>query len=515
MDEQRLKRLQRFSHPVSVLVVAVPFFWLLDSMLRVTVLRLLFTPLPPLAIAVTIFFQFEALVSTNSIARDQSSAVGKRIRELVVVLGVSISVFMFIGGYIQAGIYNPLQFPVIYATVLTLAAWLITILMHKKLKTRETFLKILVGKQGAAELQEAARSASSESGEADDGVRKFRGNVLAISVVSVFLYVFMRATGSEAFASQTRLLVVLLIGAAIALMGANGFLWENDALIRGVSPTGKTLGRRYRSAFFLTAVVVLVSLPLAGEDPIVPPSVINEFMRRVTNQNRRVEGQMDTEALFRERRTFETEAPPGERQSMGGITEQQQQTQEIARAVGLALAGALTLGVIYFLVSPLFSRDGRERLRNFSLKRILIRLGNAVRDGWRSFVGGVRELFLSSRRAVQEARRAVQNLRENIRERQRVAARARGGESRKEVGKLLRIYIKLSKWGEKAGYSYQTWMGPYYYCDRLAAMVPARADDLKAVGSTFEALVYGPHTAQPDQIEAFGDQVEAIIRSRV
>jgi hypothetical protein len=514
MDEQRLTRLRGFSHPVSVLLVVVPFVWLLDSMLRVTVLRLLFTPLSPLAVVVTICFQVEALVSTNSIAKDQASVVGKRIRELVGALVVSVAAFMFIGGYIQAGIYNPLQPSVIYSTALTFAAWLITISMHKKLKAREAFLKILVGKQRKAELQESARSASSESGDADEGVRKFRRHAIALSVISVVLYVFVRATGAGEFAAQTRLLIVLLTGAALAVMGANGFLWENDALIRGVSATGKTLGKRYRSVLLFSGVVVLVSLPLAGKDAVVPPSAIDQFMRRVTNRDRRIDGRIDTEALFRERRRLETEAPPGERQSMGAATDQQQRTQEIARVVGLTLAGALALGIIYFLLSPLFSRDVRERLRGLSLKRILTRLGNAARDGWRSFTRGIRELFRSSRRAVQEARRAVQNLRESIRERQRVASRARGGESRREVGKLLRIYIKLSKWGEKAGYSYQKWMGPYYYCNRLAAMVPERADDLKAVGNTFEALVYGPHTAQPHQIEAFGDQVEAIIRNR-
>lgn len=514
MDEQRLKRLQTFWHPVCVLVVAVPFFLSLDSILRVTVLRLLFTPLSPFALAVTVFFQFEAVMSTISIAKNPSTSAGKRIRELFVVLGVSIAVFMYIGGYIQAGVYNVLQFPVIYSLVLTLAAWLTTIWMHKKLKAREAFLRILIGKRGRAALQEAARSASSESGEAEEGVRRFRKAVVALSVLSMLLYTFMRATGTEEFVTQTRLLIVLLAGAALAVMGANGFLWENDALIQGVSGAAKSLGRRYRWTFLLTALVVFASVPLAGEDPIVPPSVIDEFMRRVTNQERRIEGQIDTDALFRERRRLETEAPPGERQTMGPATVNQQRTQEIARLIGLTLGGALALGILYFLIKPLFSREARERLGNLSLRRVLTRLRNAVRDGWRAFIGALRELFHSSGRAMHDARRAVQNLRESIRERQRVASRARGGERRREVGKLLRIYIKLSRWGEKAGYSYQTWMGPYYYCDRLAAMVPAHADDLKAAGTMFEALVYGRHTAQPAQIEEFGNHVEAITRNR-
>lgn len=515
MDESRLNRLSSFSHPVTALLVSVPFIWILDAILRATVLRLLFTPLSPIAIAVTIFFQCSAVITTNRVHRDPASAAGRRVREVILLLIASAAAFLFIGGYVQAGVYNPIQFPIIYSVAITFAGWLLTVSLHRKLKTREVFLKILVGKQPGSQLQEAARNASSESGEADEAARKFRSTALGLTVLNVVLFVFAQATSDADFGGLTRLLVAQLVATALAVLSVNGYLWENDALTRGAPGAANALGRRFRAAFVLTGLVVLLSVPFAGEDAIVPPSVIDEFMRRATNQlDRRIEGQIDADALFRERRTIENEAPPGERQTMGGMTENQQRTQEIARITGLSLAGLAGVGLLFFLVRPLFSRDTRDSLRNFSLKRVFQRIGASLQNAWRGLVRGVTELFRSSRRAVQEARKAVQTIRENIREQRRAAARDRGGARQKEVGKLLRSYVRLAKWGEKAGYGYQKWMGPHRYTGKLADLVPAHAERLRSVGETFELLVYGPQGATPDAIDEFGRQVDEIVKGR-
>jgi hypothetical protein len=515
MDENRLSRLSKFAHPASALMVTIPFIWVVDTVLRLTVLRLLFTPLAPIALAVTIFFQLEAVVSTNAVAKAPTSVAAKRIRELVVMLLVATAAFMLIGGYFQAGVFNPVQFPVIYSLALTLGGWILTTSLHRRLKAREAFLKILIGKATGRGLQEAARNASSESGEADEGVRKFRSTAIGLTVVSVVLYIFVRATSPESFSLLTFLLIVQIASTALVTIAANGFLWENDALTRGVGTAGSVLGRRFRSAFMLTVLIVLVALPLAGRQAIVPPAAIDQFMRGVTDQlGRPIEGRMSTESLFRDRRQLENEAPPGERQTLGATAERQELTQQIARSVGLALGGVIALGILYFLLSPLFSKDARERMKRFSLRRIVQRIGASVSNAWASVVQGFRELLTSSRRAFREAREAVQTIRETVRERQRAATRDRGGAAQKEVGKLLRSYIKLAKWGDKVGYTYQAWMGPYHYARRLASMVPAQEEKLREAGSTFESLVYGPHSATADQIEQFGKAIDEIIKTR-
>jgi hypothetical protein len=499
---------------MTALSVGFLFVWMLDTLLRATLLRLLFTPLAPSTIIVPFVFAVEAVMSTNSIEKSRSSAAAVRIREVVVLLLVSAGAFLFLGGYIAAGVFNPIRADVIYGMVVTFVAWILVVGVHSLLKRRETFLKLLVGKQAGEELQEAARSANTESGEADEAVRKIRSRTIALTFLGVLFFMLGAAAGIDSLPLLGRIVTAQLIVAAFAVLAANGWLWENSSLAEGVASVHRTLARRFRVAVFLSAVVVLISIPLAGDDAIVPPSVIDEFMRRATNQlDRNMERGINTSDLFRERRQVQDEAIPGERQSLAGA-EQNQTTQQIARVVGFVLLGAIGLGVLYFLISPLFSKDARQRFKSFNPKRMITDFFGRVRDAFQGFIRSIKELFQSSKRAFGEARKAVQNFRENSSLFQRRSRRSGGAKRQKEVSKLLRSYIKLTKWGEKAGYTYQSWMGPFYYTNRLAAMVPTQADQLKAAGTQFEELVYGREKPEANQIDAFGSQVNEITQTR-
>ncbi|MFP4376041.1 MAG: hypothetical protein ACLFP4_03270 [Spirochaetales bacterium] len=514
MDEKRLQRLRSFSHPLTALSVGFLFVWMLDILLRATLVRLLFTPLAPSTIIVPFVFAVEAVISTNSIEKSRSSAVSVRLREVLALVVISVGAFLFLGGYIAAGVFNPVRAEIIYGVAFTFIAWIIVAALHGLLKRREAFLKLLVGKKPGEELQEAARSANTESGEADEAVRKIRSRTITLSLLGVIFFVLGSAAGIDSLPLLARIVTGQLIVSAFVVLAANGWLWENSALADGVASVHKILAKRYRVAVFLSAVVVLISIPLAGDDAIVPPSVIDEFMRRVTNQlDRDMDRTIDTSDLFRERQRLDDEITPGERRSLAAV-EQNQTTQQIARVVGLVLLGAIAAGMLYFLISPLFSKDARQRLKSFNPKRIIGNFFARIRDGFRGFVRSLKELFQNSKRAFGEARRVVQNFRENSGLFQGRSRRSGTPKRQKEVGKLLRSYIKLIKWGEKAGYAYQPWMGPYFYTNRLATMVPTQAEQLKAAGSQFEKLVYGKQKPEANEIDAFGSRVNEITQTR-
>lgn len=516
MDEQRLKKLRGFSHPLIALTVAFLFVWIVDSVLRMTILPLVFRPLPQISLVVAFVAALESLIATNRLEQARISALAARIREVVALLIVVTAATMLIGGYPQAGDFNPVKIDVIYAIAVSLLTWFLVVHLHSKLKHRERFLSLLVGKDSRAALQETARDAATEAGESDSAVRTVRRMAIIYAAIGVVFYLFVGATTTADPAALLRLIVAQLVITALTVLTCSGYALEEDALVNGATGSGSMIRRRLLTVVVLTTIVAAFSLAVAGRDAIIPPQRVVAFMERVSQRDTyNPDRRFDPTSLFSRTGSGQAEDTFERDADYGQAIERSDTAARALRAVGIAVGAAIAAGFLYFLIAPIFSRDMRERIKAFSLRRLGQRIASALRNGWHGVVFSVRGFFQSTGTAVARAREAVREVRERVAERREHARSRRQSDEPKVAGKLVKSFVRVAKWGGAAGVPYHRWMGPLAYTQTLASHIPDHAEAIIAVGTQFEELVYGPTEPSNDQIAALAQAVGELTRNRV
>ncbi len=519
MDEKRLNKLRRFSHPFISLSLSMVFIWVLDSALRFTVLTVLFQPLPQLSLLIPLAAALESLIATNSLDRSGTSKTAVRIRELVLVILISLLLLMLWGGYLQKGDFVPLKGDIIYGFVVTILAWIITVRIHSLLKNREVFLKILLGKTSRKELEETAHGANVEAGQSEESVNKVRRSAVTFAVIASVLYIIVMTTTASVPAGFTRLLIAQLVLSFWIIMICRGYIMEESVLASGSLPPRRSLKRRFRASIVFAALIVLLALPISGNESVLPPSLIDQVMRRISDaMGQEIDEEFDASQLFSRDRSRDEQDLGGESQAVfTAAGEGQQLIRKIASIVGYLLLAALAAGFLFFLLGPVFSRDLRSKLKGFNIRQRIRNIGTAIRNMFKSLLQSVKEFLSSSRRAVQEAGKIMQNIRENaglFQRRSSKSAADKSAAARKEINRLLKTYSKLIKWGGRGGEEYSVWMGPLHYNLRLAEINPDRKDTLVSIAELFEQLVYGPEEPQKKLIDKYTELVNTVTRER-
>jgi hypothetical protein len=519
MDEKRLNKLRRFSHPLIALSLSILFIWILDSALRFTLLTVLLTPLPQLSLLIPFAAAFESLISTNSLDRSGISKTAVRIRELVLIILLSLVLLMLWGGYLQRGDFSPLKGDVIYGFIITILAWVLTVRIHSLLKDREAFLKILIGKKGRKKLQEAAHGANVEAGKSEEAVKKVKRTAGIFAVIASLLYIIVMTTSASVPTGFTRLLIAQLVLSFWVSMICRGYIMEESVLAAGSLPPKRSLKRRFRASIVFAALIVLLSLPIAGSQSVLPPSLIDQVMRRISDaMGQEIDEEFDASQLFDRERSRDERDLGGESQAVfAAAGEGQQLIRRIVSIVGYVLLVALAIGFLIFLLGPVFSKEFRSKLKGFSIGRGLQKLADGIQNAFKALLQSIKEFLSSSRRAVQEAGKVMQNIRENVglfQRRSSKSAEDKSAAARKEINRLLKTYAKLIKWGSRGGEEYSAWMGPLNYNLRLAELNPDRKDALVSIGELFEHLVYGPEEPQKELIEKYTELVNTVTRER-
>ncbi|MDE0445988.1 MAG: DUF4129 domain-containing protein, partial [Spirochaetaceae bacterium] len=115
------------------------------------------------------------------------------------------------------------------------------------------------------------------------------------------------------------------------------------------------------------------------------------------------------------------------------------------------------------------------------------------------------------------AARLADTVRQAARERRRQATARRALRDRLRSGThgaAVRGFVRLIRWGERAGVPFRRSVAPLDYVRALAAKLPEQHDELLALGALFEELVYSAAGAGADGGDRFQGQLRAVMRRR-
>ena len=402
MDERRLALYRAAIHPA--LAAAVPFLFLvlLDLLLRRLVPDPVLPPNPPGTVAVLLLTGGAQAAVANTLNREKLGSALPRLRELLVILILAAAIFMATGGYLFAGELVPDKTEVIYALILVLVMWVASFGLHRAFREREIFLSLLVGKQGR-ELRVAVRSYSEEAGESAARMRQVKRVVIWFQTL-ILLALFAALLGGRGITPGALLLVVLHLALGLTCTAVlNGYVEEQGYFGGGFVLPPALRRRRVGAALLFAALAALITWPLVGAEPPLPVSYLEAFFAWLSDL-------LTPDGPLEARRQLAAGAgaqAPGEeaRRELAFLPgEAGPQSDLAARLFRALLATALVglgLGLILFLVRPLFSRDLREILRGISLAALARGFANGLRQAAATALEALRRLLEAPRGAAE------------------------------------------------------------------------------------------------------------------
>ena len=514
MDERRLAVYRAAIHPTLALAIPFLFLVLLDRLLRLLVLDLVLAPNPPGTVFVLLLTGAAQAAVANALKKEKVGSALPRMRELLVILILATVVFMATRGYLFAGDLVPLKAEVIYAQILVLIMWFASFGLHRAFREREVFLSLLIGKEGP-QLRTAVRSYSTEATESVARMRQVKRVVIWFQTL-ILLALFVALLGGREIGTGLLLLVLLHLALGLTYTAVlNGYLEEQGYFGGGFVLPPALRRRRVGTALLFVALAALVTWPLGGTEPPLPASYLGAFFAWL---NDLLTPDQPLEARQTELRTGSSE-PLQERerersQLMGEQREQSDLAARLFQAVLITVLLALGLGLIVFLVRPLFSRDLGEMLRGFSLAGL-----------WRGFARGLSQAAATALAALRRMLAAPRDVAERLaatvtraaRERRRQAQARRAVRNRLRHGAhgaAVRGFVRLVRWGERSGVPFRRSVAPLDYVRALGARLPERRAELEAVGVLFEELVYSAHGDAGGRTTRFQGQVRDLLRRR-
>ena len=514
MDERRLAVYRAAIHPTLALAIPFLFLVLLDRLLRLLVLDLVLAPNPPGTVFVLLLTGAAQAAVANALKKEKVGSALPRMRELLVILILATVVFMATRGYLFAGDLVPLKAEVIYAQILVLIMWFASFGLHRAFREREVFLSLLIGKEGP-QLRTAVRSYSTEATESVARMRQVKRVAIWFQTL-ILLALFVALLGGREIGTGLLLLVLLHLALGLTYTAVlNGYLEEQGYFGGGFVLPPALRRRRVGTALLFVALAALVTWPLGGTEPPLPASYLGAFFAWL---NDLLTPDQPLEARQTELRTGSSE-PLQERerersQLMGEQREQSDLAARLFQAVLITVLLALGLGLIVFLVRPLFSRDLGEMLRGFSLAGL-----------WRGFARGLSQAAATALAAFRRMLAAPRDVAERLaatvtraaRERRRQAQARRAVRNRLRHGAhgaAVRGFVRLVRWGERSGVPFRRSVAPLDYVRALGARLPERRAELEAVGVLFEELVYSAHGDAGGRTTRFQGQVRDLLRRR-
>ena len=514
MDERRLAVYRAAIHPTLALTIPFLFLVLLDRLLRLLVLDLVLAPNPPGTVFVLLLTGAAQAAVANALKKEKVGSALPRMRELLVILILATVVFMATRGYLFAGDLVPLKAEVIYAQILVLIMWLASFGLHRAFREREVFLSLLIGKEGP-QLRTAVRSYSTEATESVARMRQVKRVAIWFQTL-ILLALFVALLGGREIGTGLLLLVLLHLALGLTYTAVlNGYLEEQGYFGGGFVLPPALRRRRVGTALLFVALAALVTWPLGGTEPPLPASYLGAFFAWL---NDLLTPDQPLEARQTELRTGSSE-PLQERerersQLMGEQREQSDLAARLFQAVLITVLLALGLGLIVFLVRPLFSRDLGEMLRGFSLAGLWRGFARGLSQAAATALAALRRMLAAPRdvaeRLAATVTRAARERRRQARARRAVRSRLRHGAH----GAAVRGFVRLVRWGERSGVPFRRSVAPLDYVRALGARLPERRAELEAVGVLFEELVYSAHGDAGGRTTRFQGQVRDLLRRR-
>ncbi|MFW5743618.1 MAG: DUF4129 domain-containing protein [Spirochaetota bacterium] len=460
--------------------------------------------------AVIVATLLEAAV--GNILYRRRAGIGNRVRELVIYLIVLYVIFSLPRGGPLGQRFLP-GFEQVLPGLAAALAWLVAFVFHNRLRGREALLRAFAGKHGS-ELRHAVLDRQHEMAQTVGQLRNARGLIGGLFAVLCFLAVFgsidplglsvLRA-GSGAFV----VLVAYGISAVAVVGNLNTFIDEYAANGEGIVVPLRFQRRRAVLAAAVIAIVLFIAFALARNRSVLPLEAIADFFRWLGNLLEREPNESYEPPSFE---SPQQQPLPPELLEMLEDTEEHEPPlwlrvlAELLRRLALS---ALVVGAALLIFGPLFSKTFRAALRDLKPGAFLKALWSDLRRRLRILGRFLRHGFRRRRHRETEDETDEPENNDRWRERQWKP----GLRKRRQMDRVVQVFLEVARWGERHGVSYHRTEGTHEYLARIATIRPERYPDTRAVAETFCEARFSRHLVPREKMREYVQSARRIAKS--
>jgi hypothetical protein len=509
MDSRQFEYYARIVHPFLAIYIPFAFLYLFVLMITGTLLDsyIRFPAAFPLVMLIAAFS--EVLVG-NLLYRERVAGLGPRIREYVFVLAVCVGLsYLLLKLEIRGGRQLNLNLNLVLCGIVATLQWIFTLFIHHNLQYRLFFLKPFRDKP-VEQYRQVYQEFGHEAAESLQAVAK------VIRINSVFTVFTFAGTVLAAWLLQVRfsaLQIVLLSGYFVfgffirALL--NSYLEEQQLYMEGLQPDrGQKKSRTVMMAIFVAALSV-AGIVSTGQEAPVPASVLVDFYHWLSALMESAD-----EPVRRERKPVIPQSRPqetpyrGQIQALGDLEDTGVDLSWLTKAVGYTILGALVVGIVLFILRPLIrSRESLYFLR--SLARSLREVTGNLRYMGTRFL----EFFRRNEGGNEDRGERLKPDRPERNE-QKPHRQPRGLTEILFGNRLLRAFMRFTKWGTKQGVTFELSIAPMEYAEMLADRFPTTTPDVTKVAVLFERSEFSPVGIDENERDEYLRTVKTIVKTK-
>ena len=491
-------------HPLFAVLIPLVFFVLVTEILRdLAVLRL-----TPAVYLFLLLAGIEEVVAGNILFEERIGSFD-RLREPIYLIAFLGAVLMlFVPGVPSERLRGLLRPDFIYLGLLVLLQWMFSWRIHHALREREMFEGSLEGKEGA-DLKHVIRENAELARMAISAVPRIRRSILLFQVVAFAGVVALFAAGLRVSSATAVLFLVHgLLGLGFAVLLNNAV---HDQML---SAEGIALGdfyRRRRSVYALSilALSLVFVLLYARNTSLLPLSLFRPFLDWLASL-------FDRERPVARPPRILTQTPRPEADLFrrlqledSGPSPLMDLLRYLLRVIWKVVRLFALLTVAYFVISPFLSRYFRARLGGLKPLEFLREQGRRLLQSLRTvladFMAWLRRPAAERRRERHERRKWVGQVR----------LRRPGLFQRMQMGRLLRAYVKLIRWGERRGVAFRTPYAPQEYAFMVAERAPEHREALREAIAVLEEALFSPHRVPRERVGVYLRTIREITGKRV
>lgn len=419
--------------------------------------------------------------------------ISARFREVIIyLLIVLLYAALFRRGRFLERV-NPISPGNLYTITLALAQWSLTALIHGDLRQREVFLKPLVDKRGE-DLVSILRNSSDENANA---VIKIKAIKRLVTVFQFTLFVLLLFTESSDFTGSPKAISAAICFILVSVISKTILnIWIEE---HGLAADEHFFRRGYLQKRLVLCLCLLpaIAIPafLSARNMAIVPG---EFIVNAVNRLMEIllPGRRDIVEAFERMWSARALRIPNAGYSDSGFRQGSGGNGPLFAVIKYVIYISLGGAVFYFLLYPLLSRKLRRQIASLktnvpvsaSIKKLYYYIALLLKRMLSWF--RTRQSGRARRRPVKDKIISYKNRPISIRK-------------RRQIGIVVRAYMKLIDWGKSKGVSYLPSFTPHEYTEQLTGTVPEIEGILTSTIDLFEEILFSPSIAVSGKVRLY------------
>jgi hypothetical protein len=397
---------------------------------------------------------------------------------------------------------------VVYLGVLLLIQWIIAHYIFNRFKVYRKFKNFVAGYRGDS-LKSDMRSHSLLIRDSYESLKNLRKTVHIMQLIVFAAVSALLLAGIQLSIFSLIAAVVCVVTGLVSSITLSTYIDEYRFYIDGMTIHETLKQKRFGLVLILLVLCGLLILPLLRDVSLFPTSSIINALNWIVG-------------LFPDFK-FEFSAPDHlRRQSLRQRFPEPEYSEEYQESpfftnlsvvidiMGIVIAVLLVLGVLYFLLRPLFKKGIKNIIKDAHPLTLLVKQ--------------IKRFVYLLKQVVKEAVRSLLSL-FGIEKKPELSAPPESGlysllkpkrtslKKSRQKNRVVRAFIILIKWGTRRKINFHPSLGPKEYINLIIEYMPRIKEHLTFIAETFEEAVFSTHIMQPAVIRRYIHDIKAVIRS--